>query len=93
VDGDGQPVRQRDGVVLEGSGGGPGEGEHGGLLPPAAASFEKEGSVTNSGGWGSGGPRRSAPSGSRTDAEIMNDLYFKIKAMYAKEGGVFPTRS
>jgi formate dehydrogenase major subunit len=58
---------------------------------PAAASFEKEGSITNSGRWAQWRTAALKPLGqSKPDAEIMNDLFFKVKALYAKEGGAFP---
>jgi len=61
------------------------------FLLPAAASFEKEGSVTNSGRWAQwrykGGM---SPGDAWPDSEIMTELYYRVKALYAKEGGVFP---
>jgi formate dehydrogenase major subunit len=58
---------------------------------PAAASFEKEGSVTNSSRMGQWRTAAVRPLGqSKPDAEIMNDLFFKLKALYAKEGGATP---
>jgi len=58
---------------------------------PAAASFEKEGSISNSGRWAQWRYAAVKPLGeSRPDAEIINDLYFKLKALYAKEGGSLP---
>jgi formate dehydrogenase major subunit len=58
---------------------------------PAAASFEKEGSISNSGRWVQWRYAAVKPLGeSRPDSEIINDLYFKIKALYAKEGGALP---
>jgi formate dehydrogenase major subunit len=58
---------------------------------PAAASFEKEGSISNSGRWAQWRYAAVKPLGdSRPDAEIINDLYFKIKDLYAKEGGALP---
>ncbi len=58
---------------------------------PAAASFEKEGSVTNSGRWAQWRYAAVKPKGqSKPDAEIMNELFFKLKGMYAKEGGALP---
>ena len=61
------------------------------FLLPAAASFEKEGSISNSGRWAQWRTAAVKPLGqSKPDAEIINELYFKIKALYAKEGGVLP---
>ena len=58
---------------------------------PAAASFEKEGSISNSGRWAQWRYAAVKPLGqSKPDAEIINDLFFKLKAMYAKEGGALP---
>lgn len=58
---------------------------------PAAASFEKEGSLSNSGRWAQWRYAAVKPLGqSRPDSEIMNDLFFKLKALYAKEGGALP---
>ncbi len=61
------------------------------LLLPAAVSFEKEGSITNSGRWAQWRYKASEPLGqSRPDAEIINDLFFRVKELYRKEGGKFP---
>jgi formate dehydrogenase major subunit len=61
------------------------------FLLPAAASFEKEGSITNSGRWAQWRYAAVKPLGqSKPDSEIMNDLYFRIKGLYQKEGGVLP---
>lgn len=58
---------------------------------PAAASFEKEGSITNSGRWAQWRTAAVEPLGqSRPDSEIMNDLFFRLKARYMKEGGAYP---
>ncbi len=58
---------------------------------PAAASFEKEGSITNSGRWAQWRYAATKPLGqSKPDAEIINELFFKLKALYAKEGGALP---
>jgi formate dehydrogenase major subunit len=58
---------------------------------PAAASFEKEGSLTNSGRWAQWRYPAVKPLGqSKPDAEIINELYFKIKGLYANEGGALP---
>jgi formate dehydrogenase major subunit len=58
---------------------------------PAAASFEKEGSITNSGRWAQWRYAAVKPLGqSKPDAEIIHELYQKLKGMYAKEGGALP---
>lgn len=58
---------------------------------PAAASFEKEGSITNSGRWAQWRTAAVKPLGqSMPDTEIIHELYQKIKALYLKEGGVLP---
>ena len=58
---------------------------------PAAASFEKEGSITNSGRWAQWRTAAVKPLGqSKPDAEIIHELYQKLKALYAKEGGALP---
>jgi formate dehydrogenase major subunit len=59
-------------------------------LPPAV-SYEKEGSISNSGRWLQwryAGPK---PKGDcKTDGHIMVELMEKIRDLYAKEGGAFP---
>ncbi len=58
---------------------------------PIAASFEKEGSVTNSGRWAQWRYQAVEPLGnSRHDSEVMNELYFRVAQLYKKEGGAFP---
>jgi formate dehydrogenase major subunit len=58
---------------------------------PAAASFEKEGSITNSGRWAQWRYAAVKPLGdSRPDSEIINELFFKLKGLYQKEGGALP---
>ncbi|MFQ6079025.1 MAG: molybdopterin dinucleotide binding domain-containing protein, partial [Thermodesulfobacteriota bacterium] len=58
---------------------------------PAAVSFEKEGSLTNSGRWAQwrykGGK---SPGEARPDSEMMTELYYRVKALYEREGGAFP---
>ena len=57
---------------------------------PAAVSFEKEGSITNSGRWMQWRYQGPKPLGkSRADGEIIMELGNKIKDQY-KEDGVFP---
>jgi formate dehydrogenase major subunit len=61
------------------------------FLLPAAASFEKEGSITNSGRWAQWRYQAVKPLGnSKHDSELMNELYFRVAELYRKEGGVFP---
>ena len=61
------------------------------IMLPCCSSMEKEGSITNSGRWGQWRYKAIEPLGqSRPDAEIMNELYFKIKELYKKEGGAYP---
>jgi formate dehydrogenase major subunit len=61
------------------------------FLLPAAASFEKEGSVTNSGRWGQWRYKAVKPKGqSRPDGDIIHELCQRIKLLYATEGGAFP---
>ena len=58
---------------------------------PAAASFEKEGSISNSGRWAQWRYAAIKPLGqSRPDAEIINDLYQKLKTLYDRDGGALP---
>lgn len=61
------------------------------FLLPAAASFEKEGSVTNSGRWAQWRYTAVKPLGqSKPDAEIIHELFQKLKELYTREGGVLP---
>ena len=58
---------------------------------PAAASLEKEGSITNSGRWMQWRYKAAdAPGEARPDAEIMNMIFQELKALYAAEGGALP---
>ncbi len=58
---------------------------------PAAVSFEKEGSVTNSGRWAQWRYEAAKPLGnSRPDLEMINDLQFRVRRLYQAEGGAFP---
>ncbi len=60
------------------------------IFLPAAASFEKEGSITNSGRWAQWRTRAVEPLGqSMPDSEIMNELFFRVRELYRKEGGKF----
>jgi len=61
------------------------------FLLPCCSSVEKEGSITNSGRWGQWRYKAVEPIGqSKPDAEIMNDLFYKVKELYEKEGGKVP---
>jgi formate dehydrogenase major subunit len=61
------------------------------FLLPAAASYEKEGSVSNSGRWAQWRYKAVNPLGkAKPDAEIIHELYQKLKGLYAKEGGALP---
>jgi formate dehydrogenase major subunit len=58
---------------------------------PAAASFEKEGSITNSSRLAQWRYQAAKPLGqSLPDAEMVNELCFRVKKLYAAEGGAFP---
>ncbi len=58
---------------------------------PAASSVEKEGSITNSARLAQWRYKAIEPIGeSKPDSEIMNELYFRIKKIYRKQGGKFP---
>jgi len=58
---------------------------------PCAASFEKEGSITNSGRWAQWRYKAVDPLGdTKPDAEIINNLFFEVKKLYSSEKGVFP---
>jgi len=55
---------------------------------PAACSYEKEGSISNSGRWAQWRYKAVEPPGeAMADLEIMNLLMLKLKELYAKEGG------
>jgi formate dehydrogenase major subunit len=57
---------------------------------PASSSVEKEGSITNSGRWTQWRVRAIEPVGqSLPDSDIMNELYFRVKELYKKEGGKY----
>jgi len=58
---------------------------------PAAASVEKEGSITNSGRWAQWRYRAVDPPGqAMPDSEIINELFWRVKKLYEKEGGAYP---
>jgi formate dehydrogenase major subunit len=61
------------------------------FLLPCCSSVEKEGSLTNSGRLAQWRYQAIAPIGqSRPDAEILNELYFRVKKLYQQEPGAFP---
>jgi formate dehydrogenase major subunit len=58
---------------------------------PCAASVEKEGSITNSGRWAQWRYKAVDPPGdAKPDSWIINELYFRVKRLYEKEGGAYP---
>jgi formate dehydrogenase major subunit len=58
---------------------------------PCAASVEKEGSITNSGRWAQWRYKAVDPPGqAMPDSELMNELFFRVKKLYEKEGGAYP---
>ena len=58
---------------------------------PCAASYEKEGSVVNSGRWQQWRYRGPKPPGhAKPDGDIMLELAKEIRALYKAEGGAFP---
>lgn len=61
------------------------------FLLPAAASIEKEGSVSNSGRWAQWRYKAVEPPGkAHDDLWIMSELVHRLKDLYGKEGGAFP---
>jgi len=61
------------------------------FLLPAAASMEKEGSISNSGRWAQWRYKATEPPGdARDDLYIITELFFKLREIYKKEGGAFP---
>ena len=58
---------------------------------PCAVSFEKQGSISNSGRWMQWRNVAQPPSGdSKPDGDIIYELFEKIRGLYAKEGGAYP---
>ncbi len=58
---------------------------------PCAVSFEKEGSISNSGRWMQWRYAAQKPTGdAKPDGDIIYELFEKIRALYVKEGGAFP---
>ena len=61
------------------------------FLLPAAASLEKEGSITNSGRWGQWRYQAVDPPGAaKSDLSILTRLCQDLKALYREQGGAFP---
>ncbi len=61
------------------------------FMLPAAASMEKEGSITNSGRWSQWRYMAVHPPGdAKSDLWILDRLYKELKKLYASEGGSFP---
>ncbi len=61
------------------------------FLLPCASSIEKEGSISNSGRLAQWRYKAIEPVGeSLPDGEIINELYFKVKELYEKQGGAYP---
>lgn len=61
------------------------------FLLPCASSVEKEGSITNSGRIAQWRYKAVEPPGeAKPDAEIIDELFKRIRALYQKEGGAFP---
>jgi formate dehydrogenase major subunit len=61
------------------------------FLLPCASSIEKEGSISNSGRIAQWRYKAVEPLGqSLPDADIINEIYFRVKKLYQKEGGKFP---
>ncbi len=61
------------------------------FMLPCASSIEKEGSISNSSRLAQWRYKAIEPVGtSMPDAEIMDELQYKVKKLYQKEGGKFP---
>ncbi|OGR18103.1 MAG: formate dehydrogenase-N subunit alpha [Desulfobacterales bacterium GWB2_56_26] len=61
------------------------------FMLPCCSSMEKQGSIANSGRWAQWRYKAVEPIGqSMPDAEIINELFFKVKELYKKEGGAYP---
>ncbi len=79
------------GSFWEGPGINPAEVDTEVFMLPCAASMEKEGSITNSGRWMQWRYKAADPPGvAMPDGEIMTELYYRVKALYEKEGGALP---
>jgi formate dehydrogenase-N alpha subunit len=61
------------------------------FMLPAAASMEKEGSITNSGRWMQWRYAAVPPPGNaKSDLWILDRIFRELKKLYASEGGAFP---
>jgi formate dehydrogenase major subunit len=61
------------------------------FMLPCACSVEKEGSISNSGRWAQWRYKAIEPPGvALPDADIVNELYFRVRELYKKEGGANP---
>jgi formate dehydrogenase major subunit len=61
------------------------------FMLPCAASFEKEGSLTNSGRWMQWRYKAVNPPGeAQADLEIIHELFLKVRKLYQEKGGAFP---
>jgi len=61
------------------------------FLLPAACSYEKQGSISNSGRWAQWRWKAIDPIGkARPDLRIIDELMLKLKELYTKEGGKYP---
>jgi formate dehydrogenase major subunit len=61
------------------------------FLLPAAAHYEKQGTISNSGRWVQWRYKAVDPPGqARGDFEMMHELYKKLRSMYVAEGGANP---
>jgi formate dehydrogenase major subunit len=79
------------GSFWKGPGMNPGEIQTEVFMLPCASSVEKEGSISNSSRLTQWRYKAIEPVGqSLPDGEIINELYFRVKELYQKEGGQFP---
>jgi formate dehydrogenase major subunit len=79
------------GSFWRGPGMNPGEIKTEVFMLPCASSVEKEGSISNSGRWAQWRYKAIEPPGvALPDADILNELYFRVKELYKKEGGANP---
>ena len=61
------------------------------FMLPCAASFEKEGSLSNSGRWMQWRYKAVNPPGQALpDLDIIHELYLKVRKLYKERGGTFP---
>jgi formate dehydrogenase major subunit len=61
------------------------------FMLPCAASFEKEGSLSNSGRWMQWRYKAVNPPGqAQADLEIIHELFLKVRKLYKEKGGTFP---